>query len=97
MTDAGLWAAWTLWMGVATAVVLLAAALLIVILLTARRILADAGRALRAVDAIRANTQPIWSLQDTNDVAEGILESVQSIEQKCGRLAAALKAEERTR
>ena len=56
MTDAELWAAWRLWMGVATVVVLIAATLLIVIALTARRILADAGRALAAVEVIRAQT-----------------------------------------
>lgn len=97
MTDADLWAAWRLWMGVAAVVVLLAASLLIVIWLTARRILADAVRALNAVEAIRANTVPIWGLQDTNEVAEDILASVQAIEQKGGLLAGALASTEVTR
>lgn len=97
MTDADLWAAWRLWMGVAAVVVLLAASLLIVIWLTARRILADAVRALNAVEAIRANTVPIWGLQDTNEVAEDILASVQAIEQKGGLLAGALAGTEVTR
>lgn len=97
MTDADLWAAWRLWMGVAAAVVLLAASLLVVIWLTARRILADAVRALAAVEAIRANTQPIWGLQETNEVAEDILASVQAIEQKGGLLAGALAGREVTR
>ena len=90
MTDTELWAAWRVWMGVATVVVLIAATLLIVILLTARRILADAVRALNAVEKIRAQTQPIWGLQDTNEVAENILATVQSVEQKATLLGAAL-------
>lgn len=97
MTDADLWAAWRLWMGVATVIVLLAAALLVIILLTARRILADAVRALNAAEAIRANTQPIWGLQDTNDLAEDILDTVQAIEKKGGLLAGAVTAQESAR
>ena len=94
MTDADLWATWRLWMVVATVVVLIAATLLIVILMTARRILADAGRALAAVDAIKAQTQPIWALRDTNDVAENILTTVQSVEKKATLLAGALSRHE---
>lgn len=90
MTDAELWAAWRMWMGVAAVVVLLAASLLIVIWLTARRILRDAVRALNAAEAIRANTQPIWGLEETNAVAGEILETVQAIERKGGLLAGAL-------
>lgn len=94
MSDADLWAAWRIWMGVATLVILIAAGLLITIWITARKILSDAVRALHAVEAIRKNTQPIWALQDTNRVAEHILETVQAIEQKGGLLAGALAAEE---
>ena len=90
MTDADLWAAWWVWMGVATLVVLIAAGLLIAIWLTARKILADAVRALHAAQAIRANTQPLWGLQDTNEVAEDILGAVEAIEQKATLLAEAL-------
>ena len=97
MTDTDLWAAWRLWMGVATVVVLIAASLLIVILMTARRILADAVRALNAVNAIRAQTQPIWGLQDTNEVAQDILNTVQAVEQKATLLAGALTKEEAVR
>jgi hypothetical protein len=93
MSDAELWAEWRLWMVVATVVVLLAAALLIAILLTARRILSEALRALHAVDVIRANTQPIWAVQTTNEVAERILATVESIEQKGGALVRALEGQ----
>ena len=97
MTDAELWASWRIWLGVATVVVLIAAALLVVIWLTARRILADAVRALVAVEAIRAQTQPIWALEETNEIVEDILETVQAIEAKGGALAGALHGTEATR
>ena len=90
MSDAELWAGWRMWIVVATVVVLLAAGLLITILITARRILGEAVRALNAVEAIRKNTQPIWELQATNEVAERILKTVESIEAKGGALVRAL-------
>ena len=89
MSDAELWAGWRIWILVATVVVLIAAGLLITILLTARRILAEAVRALNAVETIRKNTQPIWELQTTNQVAEQILQTVEAIEQKGGALVRA--------
>lgn len=97
MTDAELWASWRIWMGVATVVILIAASLLIIIWLTARRILADAVRALNAVEAVRAQTQPIWALEETNHIAEDILATVQAIEAKGGALAGALQKKEATR
>ena len=90
MTDADLWAAWRLWMGVAALVVVIAAALLVTIWLTARKILADAVRALNAAHAIRAQTQPIWELAATNELAEDILHAVQAIDEKSALLADAL-------
>ena len=93
MSDAELWAAWRLWIVVATVVVLLAAGLLITILMTARRILAEAVRALNAVETIRKNTQPIWELQATNQVAAQILQSVEAIEHKGGALVRALEGQ----
>jgi len=90
MSDADLWAAWRLWLGVAVVVILIAAGLLSAIWLTARSILAHAVRALTAAEAIRKNTLPIWELQTTNEVAGGILETVESIEAKGGALVGAL-------
>ena len=92
MVDLG---AWGLWMAVAGVVVALAAALLIIIWLTARAIYAHALRALKAAEAIRVNTLPIWELQTTNEVAEGILGAVQAIERKGGMLAHALQEHDR--
>jgi hypothetical protein len=93
MSDAELWAAWRLWILVATVVVLIAAGLLILILVTARGILVEAVRALKALEAVRRNTQPIWELQATNQVAEQILQTVSAIEQKGTALAGALEGE----
>jgi citrate lyase alpha subunit len=93
MSDAELWAAWRLWIVVATVVVLLAAGLLITILVTARGILAEAVRALNAVETIRKNTQPVWELQTTNQVAEQILHTVEAIEHKGGALVGALEGQ----
>lgn len=90
MSDSNLWAAWRLWMIVAVVVVLIAASLLVTIWLTARSILAHAVRALTAAEKIRAHTQPIWELKTTNEVAENLLQTVQSIEGKGGLLVAAL-------
>jgi sensor histidine kinase regulating citrate/malate metabolism len=90
MTDAELWAAWRLWMGVAAVVVVIASALLVTIWITARRILAEAHRALAAAESIQKNTQSIWALETTNDVAERIAASVEAIQKKGGALAAAL-------
>ena len=92
MTDAELWAAWRLWLIVAAVVVLIAAALLITIWMTARGIYAHAVRALVAARKIQEQTAPIWALQTSNEVAQGLLDTVQSIEKKGGALAAALES-----
>lgn len=91
MTDAGLWATWRIWMAVAAVLVLVAAGLLIAILVTARRILAEATRALNAAEAIRANTQAIWELQTTNEVAGRLHGTAEDLAKKAGALAGALQ------
>ena len=92
MSDAELWAAWRMWMVVAALVIVIAAALLITIWLTARGILREAVRALRAAESIRDNTKPIWALDTTNEVAGQLLATVQHIETTGGALAAALES-----
>lgn len=92
MTDSELWSAWRLWMVLATAIILVAAVLLIMIWRTARGIHAEALRALRAAERIRENTNPIWALETTNEVAAEMLATVQHIEQNGGALAAALES-----
>ena len=92
MSDADLWRAWALWMGLATVIILVAAVLLIMIWRTARGIYAEALRALAAAQQIRDNTQPIWALKTTNEVAATMLATVQHIEKNGGALAAALES-----
>ena len=92
MTNADLWAAWRLWMVVATVIILIAASLLITIWLTARSIAGHATRALNAVEAIRDNTRVIWELQTTNEVAEQIRDTVCDIEAKSQKLVEALQS-----
>ena len=92
MTDADLWSAWRLWMGVAVVIILVAAGLLIAIWQTARGIYREALRALAAAEKIRDNTNPIWALKTTNEVAATMLATVQHIEQNGGALAAALES-----
>jgi hypothetical protein len=91
MTDAGLWATWRIWAAVAAVLVLVAAGLLILILVVARRILAEAVRALNAAETIRANTQAVWALETTNEVAGRLLGTVADIAKKGGALAGALQ------
>src|SRR5262245_3515782 len=91
MTSADLWAAWRVWMMVATVIIAVAAALLITIWLTAQSIAAHAARALRAAEAIRDNTRVIWQLQTTNEVAEQIRDTVCDIESKTMKLIEALQ------
>ena len=93
MTSAELWAAWRLWMVVASAVVLIAAGLLITIWLTARSIVAHATRALKAAEQIRDNTRVIWELQTTNEVAEQIRDTVCDIEAKATKLVEVLRGQ----
>jgi hypothetical protein len=92
MSDADLWAAWRLWMLVASVVVLVAAALLVTIWLTARSIAGHARRAVVALEAIRLNTRAIWAVQTTNEVADGLRDTVRDIETKATALVEALQS-----
>ena len=92
MTDADLWAAWRVWMLVASVVILVAAVLLVTIWLTARSIAAHARRAVVALEAIRESTQVIWALQTTNEVAGDLGDTVRDIEAKATALVEALQS-----
>jgi hypothetical protein len=93
MTSVDLWAAWRLWILVAVVIILVAAGLLITIWLTARSIAAHATRALKAAEAIRDNTHAIWQLQNTNEVAADIRDTVCDIERKAKQLVDALQSQ----
>jgi flagellar biosynthesis/type III secretory pathway M-ring protein FliF/YscJ len=93
MPDAELYTIWYWSLAVAGIVVLLAAVLLIAILLVARRILAHARQALEAAEAIAEETQAIWELAETNALAEEILATAESIEERGGLVAGTLHGE----
>ena len=90
MSDAELYTIWGWSLAVAAVVVVLAAVLLIAILLVARRILAHARQALEAAESIAEDTRIIWKLDETNRVAEEILEEAEGIEERGGHVAATL-------
>jgi len=79
MSDAALYSAWFFWLTVAAVIVVAAAVLLILVWFAARRILKLAGRALDLVHQIKANTAPIWALEETNKSASRILHDAQRI------------------
>lgn len=73
MNDASLYESWFLWLGVATVLIIAAATLLLLVNVAARRILKLALAALGLVVEIKKNTDSIWGLQQTNEVAGKIL------------------------
>lgn len=94
MTDAELWDAWRFWMAVAGVIVVVAAALLVAIWVTARQILAEAQRALAAVELIQQRTSAVWALEATNDVAGRIRDTVGAV---AGKGTSLVETLERTR
>jgi len=93
VTDAQLYTVWGWSLVVAAVVVLLAAALLIAILLVAQRILAHGGQALAAAEAIAEDTKIIWKLDETNRLAEEVLETATHIEERGGHVAGVLQGD----
>lgn len=91
MDDATLYNEWFIGLGLAGVVVLIAAVLLLLIWLAARRILKLAKAALGIVVTIRQNTNSIWSLQQTNEVAGNILIEAGEIKSHAGLVAEALQ------
>ncbi len=79
MTDQVLFFYWYIGLAIAAVVVVIAAVLLLTILVTARSIDRGAKAALEMVKQIRANTQVIWALDDTNQVARQLLGGAESI------------------
>ena len=92
MTDAQLYTDWIIGLIITAVVVVIVAALLLWILALVRSIAANATRALQAVERIRANTQPIWALQDTNAVGVQLLEGAQSIREHAEAAADVLES-----
>jgi hypothetical protein len=73
MNDEALYQSWIFWLVVATVLIVAAAILLLLVNAAARRILKLATAALGLVVEIRKNTDSIWGLQQTNEVAGKIL------------------------
>lgn len=95
--DPDLQAHWLIGLVLVALVVVIVVALLITILLGARRILAAAVRGLGAVEGIRQNTDPLWELTTTNQVAGDLLAGAVSIKRHAEGIAGALEATEHGR
>lgn len=90
MTDQDLFFYWYIGLAIAAVVVVIAAVLLLTILFTARSIDRGAKAALEMVRQIRDNTQVIWALDDTNNVARQLRGGAESILAHAGDIAQAL-------
>lgn len=90
MSDADLLNAWYIGLGLTAVVVVIAAALLLAILTAAKSIERGASAALGLVKQIRENTQVIWALQDTNNVARELSAGAELILTHACQIAEAL-------
>ena len=84
-----------IWVVIAVAIVLAAAVLLITIIVLAHKIATLAGAALEVVTDIEENTQCIWELDTTNEVAGNLLVGAKAILSNAGAIAGALTATEK--
>jgi len=91
MDDATLYGNFYIGLAIAVVLILAAAALLILVWMSARRILRLATAALGLVEQIKENTNSIWGLQTTNEVATNILEGAEAIDAHAGLVAEAQK------
>ena len=91
MTDQQLLNNWYIGLGLAALVVVIAAALLVAVLAAARNIEKGASAALGLVKQIRANTQVIWALQETNKVASQLSGGADAILNNAAQIAVALR------
>ncbi len=94
MDEATLYSNWYIGLGIAVVIILAAAVLLLLVWNAARRILRLASAALGIVTQIKENTNSIWGLQQTNEVACNILEGAKAIETHAGMVAEALHESE---
>ena len=90
MDEATLYGNFYIGLGIAVVIILAAAVLLLLVWSSARRILKLATVALGLVTQIKENTNSIWGLQTTNEVATDILEGAEAIETHAGMVAQAL-------
>jgi len=90
MDEATLYSNFYIGLGIAVVIILAAAVLLLLVWSSAKRILKLASAALGLVVQIKENTNSIWGLQTTNEVATDILEGAEAIESHAGLVAEAL-------
>ena len=90
MDDATLFRLWYMYLGIAAVVVILAALLLLMVILTARRIERLAHRTWEVAQEIQRNTEAIWALQQTNEVAQQIQETAHQLEAHATAVVSAL-------
>ena len=90
MDVATMYSNWYLALGIAAVIIVAAAVLLLLVWNAARRIHRLASAALGIVVQIKENTNSIWGLQQTNEVAVDILEGAKDIETHAGMVAEAL-------
>ena len=90
MNDIALFQTWHLWLVIAAVLILVAATLLILVNRAAQRIYRLAAAALQLVAEIKMNTSSIWGLQQTNEVASGILKGSGDIKDHLNLVATAL-------
>ena len=81
---------WVISLALAALVVAIAAALLLTIIFLARRIGRLARTALGVVQAIDANTRPVWSIAATNQAAGDLLEGARAIDRNAWAVVDAL-------
>jgi len=90
MDDATLYGNYYIGLAIAVVLIIAAAALLIMVWFAAKRILRLASAALGLVVQIKENTNSIWGLQTTNEVATDLLEGAEAIDAHAGLVAEAL-------
>ena len=79
MSEADLYFWWVFWLTIAAVITIAAAVLLITVIIAARRILKLARQALGTVEEIEKNTNAIWQLDDSDEVANELLTGAQAI------------------
>ncbi len=82
---------WLIGLAIVGLIVVIAAVLLILVWLAAKRILRLAHVALTVVKQIRENTDSIWELEKTNEVAVSIHKEAKDISSHAGLVAEALE------
>jgi hypothetical protein len=92
MTEQQFISNWYAGLAIAAVIVVVVAVLVLAIIVTARRILANAQRALTVANEIVENTQPIWELEKTNAVASQLSEGAEAIAQHATEMADTLEA-----